>query len=221
MSGISPTAYDRLMRLPIICFTAYFFIRETLGLDGLLARPPIDWDWSFTSAVAARVSLLGFLGLLVIFHFIRAQPVNKAAGWEPKVSALLGLTLGNLFMLLDRPELSLELNLASTLLLLVGNYFCIVALTHLGRSISIMAEARRLVTTGPYALVRHPLYLAEEVAVIGVFMQFLSWEAVLVLVVHFFFQVRRMMNEEKVLSATFPEYREYAQRTPRMIPGVW
>jgi len=40
-------------------------------------------------------------------------------------------------------------------------------------------------------------------------------------VVHFFFQVRRMVNEEKVLSATFPEYREYAQRTPRMIPGVW
>jgi protein-S-isoprenylcysteine O-methyltransferase Ste14 len=221
MSGISSTVYDRLMRLPIICFTAYFFITEILSLDELLARPPIGWDWSFASAVAARVSLLAFLGLLILFHSIRSQPVNKAAGWEPKVSALLGLTLGSLFMLMDRPELSLELNLVSTLLLLVGNYFCIVALMHLGRSLSIMAEARRLVTTGPYALVRHPLYLAEEVSIVGVFVQFLSWQAVLVLMVHFFFQVRRMLNEEKVLSATFPEYSEYARRTPRLIPGVW
>lgn len=214
-------AYDRLMRLPIICFTGYFFIRETLALDGFLARPPIGWDWPFACAVGARVALLGFLGLLILFHAIRSQPINKAAGWEPKVSALLGLTLGNLFMLMDRPELSLELNLLSTLLLLAGNYFCIVALMHLGRSISIMAEARRLVTTGPYAVVRHPLYLAEEIAVIGVFVQFLSWQAVLVLAVHFFFQVRRMLNEERVLASTFPEYREYAQRTPRLIPGVW
>ena len=221
MPGISSTAYDRLMRLPIIVFTAYFFVREILALDGLLARPPIGWDWSFACAVAARVSLLGFLGLLIIFHFLRSQPVNKAAGWEPRVSALLGLTLGSLFMLLDRPALSLELNLVSALLLLVGNYFCIVALMHLGRSISIMAEARRLVTAGPYAVVRHPLYLAEEIAVIGVFVQFLSWQAVAILVVHFLFQVRRMMNEERVLAATFPEYREYAQRTPRLIPGVW
>jgi hypothetical protein len=154
MSGISSTAYDRLMRLPIICFTAYFFITEILSLDGLLARPPIGWDWSFAGAVGARVALLGFLGLLILFHAIRSQPINKALGWEPKVSALLGLTLGNLFMLMDRPELSLELNLLSALSLLVGNYFCIVVLMHLGRSLSIMAEARRLVTTGPYAVVR-------------------------------------------------------------------
>jgi len=42
-----------------------------------------------------------------------------------------------------------------------------------------------------------------------------------VILVHFVFQIRRMLNEECVLSDTFAEYREYAARTARLIPGVW
>lgn len=215
------SAYDRLMRLPIIIFTSFFFIRELSGVDAFLAHPPLVWDWQFVSALAARISLVVFLGLLIFFHTIRSRPVNKAAGWEPKISALLGLTLGNLLLLLDRSAASPLVDIASTILLLVGNYLCVVVLLHLGRSISIMAEARRLVTSGPYSVIRHPLYLAEQVAIVGIFLQFMSWPAALVLVVHFAFQVRRMLNEEQVLTATFPEYREYAQRTARLIPGVW
>lgn len=215
------STYDRLMRLPIIIFTSFFFIRELSGIDAFLERPPLVWDWQFFSALAARISLVVFLGLLIFFHTIRSQPINKASGWEPKISALLGLTLGNLLLLLDRSAVSPMMDIASTILLLVGNYLCVVVLLHLGRSISIMAEARRLVTSGPYSVIRHPLYLAEQVAIVGIFLQFMSWPAALVLVVHFAFQVRRMLNEEQVLTATFPEYREYAQRTARLIPGVW
>ena len=52
-------------------------------------------------------------------------------------------------------------------------------------------------------------------------MQFMSWQAAVILGVHFIFQIIRMLNEERVLSATFPEYRDYANRTARLIPGVW
>ncbi len=213
--------YDRLMRLPILLFTGYFFARELQGLDGFMARPPLGWEWNFSVALASRISLLLFLGLLIFFHAIRSRPVNKAAGWEPKVSALLGLTLSNLLLLMDRSAPSPLLDMVSTSLLLLGNYLCVVALLHLGRSISIMAEARNLVISGPYRLVRHPLYLAEQVAILGIFLQFLSWQAAALLLVHFFFQVRRMINEERVLAATFPEYRDYAATTRRLIPGVW
>lgn len=214
-------SYDRLMRLPILLFTGFFFVRELLGLTDFLAHPPLAWEWSFTIALAARISLLVFLGLLIFFHSIRSRPVNKAAGLEPKISALLGLTLGNLLLLLDRSTPSPILDVASTSLLLAGNYLCVVVLLHLGRSISIMAEARNLVTSGPYSVVRHPLYLAEQVAIVGIFLQFLSWQAATVLVVHFIFQVRRMLNEERILTATFPAYSDYAARTSRLIPGVW
>lgn len=209
------------MRLPIILFTGFFFLREALAVHEFLSRPPLGWDWQFVATLAARISLLCFLGLLIFFHTIRSRPVNKASGWEPKMSALLGLTLGNLLLLLERPAALPLADLVSASLLVFGNYLCVVVLLHLGRSISIMAEARKLVTSGPYSLVRHPLYLAEEVATVGIFLQFMSWQAALVLVVHFIFQVRRMLNEERVLTETFPEYREYAARTARLIPGVW
>lgn len=213
--------YDKLMRLPIVLFTGFFFVRELLSLDAFLAQPPLGFDWSFIGALAARISLLVFLGLLIFFHVIRSRPVNKAVGWKPKISALLGLTLGNVLLLLDRSASSLSLDMVSATLLVVGNYLCVVVLLHLGRSISIMAEARRLVTSGPYRFIRHPLYLAEQVAIIGIFLQFLSWQAALVLLTHFFFQIRRMLNEERVLTETFPDYRDYAKRTARLIPGVW
>ena len=212
---------DRLMRLPILLFTGFFFARELSGLSDFLAHPPLGFSLDFTLALAARISLLAFLGLLIFFHAIRSKPVNKAAGWEPRVSALLGLTLGNALLLLERGTPSPVVDLASTILLLAGNYLCVVVLLHLGRSISIMAEARNLVTSGPYSVIRHPLYLAEQVAIVGIFLQFQSWQAATVLLLHFIFQIRRMLNEERVLTESFPDYRDYAARTSRLIPGVW
>ena len=212
---------DKWMRLPILLFTAFFLWREFGSLQVFLERPPIAWEGVFVANLAARLSLLIFLALLVYFHATRSQPSRAAAGWQPKISALLGLTLGNLLLLLPRAELETTLAAVSALFLLVGNYLCIVVLLHLGRSLSIMAEARKLVTHGPYRLVRHPLYLAEEVATIGIFLQFLSWPAAAVLALHFGFQIARMLNEERVLGEAFPEYADYARRTARLIPGVW
>ena len=65
-------------------------------------------------------------------------------------------------------ELSLTGEAISTRLLLGGNALAVLVLLQLGRSFSIMAEARQLVTAGVYRWVRHPLYLAEELAVIGI-----------------------------------------------------
>src|ERR1700687_729738 len=84
-----------------------------------------------------------------------------------------------------------------------------------------MAEARRLITHGPYALVRHPLYICEEIAVVGMFIQVMSPAAFLIVLAHALVQFRRMLNEEKVLKTTFAEYASYAARTPRLIPFAW
>ncbi len=213
--------YDGMMRLPVLAFTGFFVVRELSGLEEFIMRPPPGWDWGYAVALAARLALLMFLCMLLYFHAMRSRPVSKAQGLEPRISALLGMTLSNLLLLLDRAPPSPLLDTASALLLLAGNYLCMAALLHLGRSVSIMAEARALVTSGPYGLVRHPLYLAEQIAVVGVFLQFLSWQAALVLLLHFAFQVRRMINEERVLSQSFNEYSRYAESTPRLIPGIW
>jgi protein-S-isoprenylcysteine O-methyltransferase Ste14 len=123
--------------------------------------------------------------------------------------------------LFPRYDLPLSLEMISTVLILIGSAGAVVALARLGRSFSVMAETRKLVTSGPYRFVRHPLYLAEEIATIGVFMQFVSVQTALLLVVQIAFQLRRMQNEEAILIASFPEYSVYRRHTARLIPGIY
>jgi protein-S-isoprenylcysteine O-methyltransferase Ste14 len=109
----------------------------------------------------------------------------------------------------------------STLLILAGDGFAVFVLVRLRHSFSIMAEARELVTSGPYRLVRHPLYLAEQVATLGNVMQFLSVWTALLAVVQILFQLRRISNEEALLTEVFPEYAAYRQKTARVIPRIY
>ena len=102
---------------------------------------------------------------------------------EPRISALIGTFLLTAVVLFPRRELSTAAGLVSTLLILAGDGFAVFVLVRLRHLFSIMAEARELVTSGPYRLVRHPLYLAEQVATLGNVMQFLSvWTALLAVV---------------------------------------
>jgi protein-S-isoprenylcysteine O-methyltransferase Ste14 len=109
----------------------------------------------------------------------------------------------------------------SIVVILVGNALSVFVLTQLGRSFSVMAEARHLITSGVYRFVRHPLYLAEEVAALGVYMQFWSAWTTLLMLAHLVFQLRRMHNEETLLSEAFPNYLEYQKSTARFIPGLY
>jgi protein-S-isoprenylcysteine O-methyltransferase Ste14 len=101
--------------------------------------------------------------------------------------------------------------------MLVGMLLSIYVLAWLGRSFSVMAQ-RRLVTGGPYAIVRHRLYVTEGIAMIGMVLLCLSPVAIVIAGVQWRFQLRRMTHEERVLSEVFPEYSDYAASTLSIIP---
>jgi protein-S-isoprenylcysteine O-methyltransferase Ste14 len=214
--------YDAVMRLPIVALTLYFLGREVLGIRGLVAiHPYFGGDWQFLVALAARVSIVLFLAVLASFHASRLRPIGKHTDWKPKVIALLGAFLTYALLLLPRSAPDALWDSLSMLIIMTGSMGSILVAFNLGRSLSIMPEARKLVTAGPYRRVRHPLYLAEEIATLGVFLQFRSWQAALLLLVHFYFQIRRMDGEETILAKTFPEYVEYKQRSFRLVPGLY
>lgn len=79
----------------------------------------------------------------------------------------------------------------------------------------------KLITTGPYRLMRHPMYTALIVACAGMALN--GWSdpvgalafAGLVLVLAI-----KMGVEEKLLAQHFADYRAYAQRTARLFPGI-
>lgn len=175
----------------------------------------------FFAEVVSRSSTILFLGLLTILFIIRLEPIKKAKGILPRVLAVAGTFTMTLVTIFPRANLSLTQTVIASLLSLVGTGLSLFALAHLGRSFSIMAEARRLVTSGPYRIVRHPLYVFESMASLGILFQFFSFYSVLIYLAHCFLQFQRMKNEEAVLEEVFPEYQTYKSTTARVIPGLY
>jgi protein-S-isoprenylcysteine O-methyltransferase Ste14 len=209
--------YDTLMRLP---FLGWVLLCAAVQLAGLTHNPK-SMDFVYVIHIAMRLSTIAFMFLLTAAVIFRTRPSAKANGLEPRISALAGTFLIYGIAVFPRRDLCLSLEAISTVLTMIGNVGAVVALSQLGRSFSIMAETRQLVTTGPYRFVRHPLYLAEEIAIVGIFIQFGSIWTALILMVQIGFQLRRIHNEELVLTACFPEYAVYSQTTARLIPGIY
>jgi len=114
--------------------------------------------------------------------------------------------------------------IVSDLLVLVGYFLFFLTLrenSYAARVVEVDA-AQRVVTTGPYALVRHPMY--QGVALMFLFSPTAlgSWWALLPAVMTIPMLVLRIRNEEKVLCRDLPGYEAYRQRTRyRLFPGLW
>jgi protein-S-isoprenylcysteine O-methyltransferase Ste14 len=171
--------------------------------------------------IAAKSASLAFVALALAVTIVRLKPLQKAEGWEPRISAFMGAFLSFSLAALPPVQMGPALRIAAIVLIIFGCVLSVWVLAWLGRSFSVTAQARRLVTTGPYAIVRHPLYLCEEVAIIGMMLLYFSPVSVAIIVVQWMFQLRRMHNEELVLRATFSEYADYAARTPKLIPFLF
>jgi protein-S-isoprenylcysteine O-methyltransferase Ste14 len=203
--------YDAVMRLPLTALALYFLWDEWNALQS--ARE--------LTRIAAHVATMLFLVLIAGFTLARHRPVRRTEGALPRFAALGGLLLLYSLMLFPRAPADPLWDGFALGLLLAGQFLCVVALLQLGRSLSVMPEARRLVTAGLYSRVRHPLYLAEAIATLGVLLQHRSLVALALIAVQFGFQLWRMREEEKVLEAAFPEYSAYRRRTARLLPGVY
>jgi protein-S-isoprenylcysteine O-methyltransferase Ste14 len=171
--------------------------------------------------VLSKLSVFIFAAVLIFMLVARRPAAAKTRGIFPRVTAFFGAYLGVGILLLPLHPLNWELKAISTVLIFGGMSFALWGLLYLGRSISIMSEARHLVVGGPYTLVRHPLYLGEQMALVGVALQYLSPFVVVLLGVQLVFQLYRMGYEEEILSANVPEYADYMKRTSRLIPGIY
>jgi protein-S-isoprenylcysteine O-methyltransferase Ste14 len=215
--------YDALMRLPLLGYALIITVIQLQGFLHYMSGVSIDCFsvLHIVLHIAMQLSTITFLLLVAAVVILRTRPSGKAIGLQPRISALTGSFLMYGIVLFPRRDLSLSLEMVSTALILIGTAGAVIALSQLGRSFSVMAESRQLVTSGPYRLVRHPLYLTEGIATIGLFMQFASVWTVLLLAAQIGFQLRRIHNEEMVLTASFPEYSAYSRNTARLIPGIY
>jgi protein-S-isoprenylcysteine O-methyltransferase Ste14 len=171
--------------------------------------------------IVSNICTMVFFAVMVVMFAVRRVPLHYPIAFYPRFVAGAGTFLGIGIVTLPPEELSSGLYLISLLSIIGGTVFAVWATLTLARSISIMPEARGLVTSGPYAFVRHPLYIGEFVVLFGNALQHSMPWALLLLGVQCVFQFERMKNEERVLARAFPDHADYMARTARLLPGVY
>jgi protein-S-isoprenylcysteine O-methyltransferase Ste14 len=105
---------------------------------------------------------------------------------------------------------------------LVPIFFLIWVHRHLNKQWSIALELRedhKLITTGPYRYVRHPMYLGVFTYTIGLMMISLDVLVILFFAFTIWVNYRRIPREEQMLIQEFgDEYLEYIKRSGRLLP---
>jgi protein-S-isoprenylcysteine O-methyltransferase Ste14 len=85
-----------------------------------------------------------------------------------------------------------------------------------------LAPDQKVISTGPYALVRHPMYGGALVMLVGIPISLGSWWGLLVIVAMLPVLMWRLFDEEKFLARKLPGYVDYQKQVRyRLIPLVW
>ena len=183
-------------------------------------------DPSPSAVLAGPVSLglyCAFICIPVLIYIGRPMPEKRDGRLAVRLLALAGTTMLLIFgalsgggpVILRIPGWAHE---AGTAMLIAAECFAIWGLVSLRTGFSIVPEARRLTQTGPYRLVRHPLYFAEIAAALGLLLQGdpAAW-TLLALALFVAVQYGRTVLEERLLRSALPSYDDYAKRTPRRL----
>ena len=162
-----------------------------------------------------------FYALLIWCYLRRARAVATSRSVTGYIAAMAATLLPFTLALLAGAAPGPGQDYAGYALVLAGTAFAVWSVRSLGRSISVIAQAREVVDRGPYRLVRHPLYVGELVSSLGVAIIAGTVWALCVWVALCGLQAYRALREEQVLLRALPGYRSYRDRTAALLPGVF
>ncbi len=158
---------------------------------------------------------------------MRTQEREKTQRW---VIGISGVWLTLLYVLpgLDRrfhwSQVPLWLVLIGVGMVIMGYAFDMQVI-HVNRFASRVVEVmqeQKVISSGPYTLVRHPMYLAILVFIFGTALALGSYWALIPAALMAPVLAVRLIAEEKTLRRSLPGYEEYTRRVRwRLIPGVW
>ncbi len=147
--------------------------------------------------IIISLAVLSFLGLFVFCA------LDHRFGWSP-VPAIVSV-LGDVLV---------ALGLFIDLLVFRENSY--------GGSTIETVEGQKVISTGPYALMRHPMYVGVLIMVIGVPLALDSWWGLAILLISIPVLMWRILDEEQLLKKDLPGYLEYTQKVHyRLVPYLW
>jgi protein-S-isoprenylcysteine O-methyltransferase Ste14 len=176
--------------------TVYLAIRSPALLERRMKVGP-KAEAEQTQKIAVSLAIVGFAALLVVPAFDHRFGWSRVPTWVSLAGdALIVLSFAFMFFVLKE------------------NPF--------GASTVQVVKDQTVISTGPYAIVRHPMYAGALLLVVGTPLALGSWWGLLAAVLMFPALIWRLLDEEAFLKRNLPGYAEYARRVRhRLVPLLW
>lgn len=165
---------------------------------------------------AAGLIWTGGAVLMGLFSLVRIRPKSVMLNVR-SVTATAGMMLIPMLIRPSAPSAGI-LHDSGLMVELAGVGFTQLARVYLGRSFGLLPANRGIVSSGPFRLMRHPIYLGWLLLTVGFTMIYPSPRNVLTIFILLPFMMWRITQEEELLSED-AEYRAYMGRVPyRLLP---
>jgi len=174
----------------------YLALKDPALLDRRKKFGPTE-EKSPVQKVAISIGVLALFGVFVFSAF------SHRFGWSPVPPAL---------------------SLAGDVLVALGLFINLVVFKEnsYGGSTIETVEDQKVINTGLYAVVRHPMYVGVLIMICGIPLALDSWWSLSIIALAAPALIWRILDEEKILKSDLPGYVEYTRQVRyRLIPFVW
>jgi protein-S-isoprenylcysteine O-methyltransferase Ste14 len=158
---------------------------------------------------------------------VQAGPLAEPSAKQKLIQACAGLAFLAIFVLaaLDQPSrVGTGFVIAGEVLVALGMFvvFRVYRANTFTSATIVVERDQHVVSTGPYAIVRHPMYAGALVMLLGIPLALASWWALVPIPVMVAVIAWRLGDEERQLVADLAGYADYRARVrSRLVPGVW
>jgi protein-S-isoprenylcysteine O-methyltransferase Ste14 len=179
-----------------IVYTIYVGVRHPEVLRRRMRAGPAAETRPVQKIAAAGVYVL-FAALLVV------SALDHRFGWSP-VPAAISLA----------GDVLVAIGLGATMLVVIQNTYAAATIT--------VEAGQKVVSTGLYGLVRHPMYSGALIMLVGIPLALDSYWGLAVIIPFLVLLAFRMLDEEKALTKELDGYSEYLRKVHyRLVPLVW
>jgi protein-S-isoprenylcysteine O-methyltransferase Ste14 len=190
-------AFAGTLLVSSLLVTVYMALNDRELLESRLRMGP-------TAETMSTQKLITSIGFLVFVTGLVIIVLDHRFGWSPRVPAILSM-LGDALAVLG-----------------IVIYFFVVRENRYAASTIEIVEGQTVISTGPYSIVRHPMYAGAVLVFLGTPLALGSWWGLIFTPLFIGWFAWRLLDEERFLRANLRGYDEYIRTVRyRLVPYVW
>ncbi|GAA3058660.1 isoprenylcysteine carboxylmethyltransferase family protein [Rhizobium viscosum] len=190
--------------------------------------------WTFVAVFSASTTMIGvYLALAnptLLERRVRAGPAAETRPVQ-KIIITVSFAFFCLMLIVSALDHRFGWSQVPTWLSVIGNALVALGLmidlrvfreNSYGASTIEKMEGQKVITTGPYAIVRHPMYVGVLIMVLGTPLALGSWWGIILVIATIPILVLRILDEERMLRDELEGYEAYQRNVRyRLLPRLW